>query len=267
MTSDSPEKETEPGTIVEMIERRPSLKPIWEHDWKTESLRQLPRTSMAISWHGIVLAAGCYPIVLGTGLAAFSFFNHGVQFDLEMFFGAVFYGLFSFVVSATCGMIMTIPAYLLLLAIGWMSGGAISGRGASGIFGGLTGFLVSTGGGLFIVGLPTQNWEVITFMGTAVLLAIVMGYLGAIWAGYRYRHDGFPFYDSLLATDKQFSIWFLLKLTTFVAVFSVICKAAGPVGINLGIAWAIYGVIQTLLVLCDQGFYWMGWRKRNPQKN
>ena len=95
-----------------------------------------------------------------------------------------------------------------------------------------------------------------------------MGYLGAIWAGYRYRHDGFPFYDSLLAIDKQFTIWFLLKLTTFVAVFSVICKAVGVTGLTVGIAWAVYVAFQTFLLLCDQGFgYWMGWRKSIPQKN
>ena len=264
MTSDSPEKET--TTIVEMIERRRSLKPIWEYDWRNESASQMPRTPMVISWCGIVFAMGCYPIVLGALIAAFSFFAHGIQFELEMIFGAILFAIFSFLVGATYGMIMTIPAYLLLQVIGWISGGAISGRGASGIFGGLTGFLVSTGGGLFIAGLPEYDWRVITFMGTAALLAIAMGYLGAIGAGYRYRLDGFPFYDSLFTADKQFSIWFLLKLTTLVAVFSVICKAAGPAGLCLGIAWAAYAVFQTLLLLCDHGFgYWRGWRKSNPQ--
>ena len=76
MPSDSPNKET--STIVEMVERQANLKPIWEYDWKTESVRQFPRTPMAISWYGIVLAMGCYPIVMGAIAVAFGIFTHGM---------------------------------------------------------------------------------------------------------------------------------------------------------------------------------------------
>ena len=265
MTSDSPKKET--STIAEMVERQAGLKPIWEYDWKTESVRQMPRTPMVISWYGIVLALGCYPIVMGACMVALAMFTHGVSFNPEMIGAAAFYVVIGFPVGAICGIVMTIPAYLLLQVIGWISGGTISCRGASGVFGGLTGFLVSAGGGLFFINPWMNAIQVLVFMGTASLLAIVMGYFGAIWAGYRYRLDGYPFYDSLFAVDKQFSIWSMLKLTTLIAVVTVILKAVGPLGLNLGIAWAVYGVLQVLLLLGDHWFgCWRGWRKSNLQK-
>ena len=266
MTSDSPKKET--STIAEMIEHRSNLKPIWEYDWKTESVRQMPRTPMAISWYGIVLAMSCYPLVLGAFMVVFWTCTYGVQqFSPEMIFGAVAYAVVSFLFCAVCGMVMAIPAYLLLQVIGWISGGTISGRGASGVFGGLTGFLFSTGGGLFFIYPWMDAIQVLAYMGTASLLAIVMGYFGAIGVGYRYRFDGYPFFDSLFAVDRNFSIWSLLKLTTLVAVLTVILKALGPLGLSLGIAWAVYGVVQVLLLLGDHWYgCWMGWRKSNLQK-
>ena len=266
MTSDSPKKET--STIAEMIEHRSNLKPIWEYDWKTESVRQMPRTPMAISWYGIVLAMGCYPIVMGAFVIAFAIFTNGmIPLNAAMILGAILYVVISFPVGAICGMVMTIPAYLLLQVIGWISGGTISGRGASGVFGGLTGFLFSTGGGLFFIYPWMDAIQVLAYMGTASLLAIVMGYFGAIGVGYRYRFDGYPFFDSLFAVDRNFSIWSLLKLTTLVAVLTVVLKALGPLGLSLGIAWAVYGVVQVLLLLGDHWYgCWMGWRKSNLQK-
>ena len=266
MLSDSPKKET--STIAEMIEHRSNLKPIWEYDWKTESVRQMPRTPMAISWYGIVLAMGCYPIVMGAFVIAFAIFTNGmIPLNAAMILGAILYVVISFPVGAICGMVMTIPAYLLLQVIGWISGGTISGRGASGVFGGLTGFLFSTGGGLFFIYPWVDNMQVLVIMEVGSLLAIVMGYFGAIGVGYRYRFDGYPFFDSLFAVDRNFSIWSLLKLTTLVAVLTVVLKALGPLGLSLGIAWAVYGVLQVLLVLSDHWFgCWMGWRKSNPQK-
>ena len=266
MLSDSPKKET--STIAEMIEHRSNLKPIWEYDWKTESVRQMPRTPMAISWYGIVLAMGCYPIVMGAFVIAFAIFTNGmIPLNAAMILGAILYVVISFPVGAICGMVMTIPAYLLLQVIGWISGGTISGRGASGVFGGLTGFLFSTGGGLFFIYPWMDAIQVLAYMGTASLLAIVMGYFGAIGVGYRYRFDGYPFFDSLFAVDRNFSIWSLLKLTTLVAVLTVVLKALGPLGLSLGIAWAVYGVVQVLLLLGDHWYgCWMGWRKSNLQK-
>ena len=266
MLSDSPKKET--STIAEMIEHRSNLKPIWEYDWKTESVRQMPRTPMAISWYGIVLAMGCYPIVMGAFVIAFAIFTNGmIPLNAAMILGAILYVVISFPVGAICGMVMTIPAYLLLQVIGWISGGTISGRGASGVFGGLTGFLFSTGGGLFFIYPWVDNMQVLVIMEVGSLLAIVMGYFGAIGVGYRYRFDGYPFFDSLFAVDRNFSIWSLLKLTTLVAVLTVVLKALGPLGLSLGIAWAVYGVLQVLLLLGDHWYgCWMGWRKSNLQK-
>ena len=266
MLSDSPKKET--STIAEMIEHRSNLKPIWEYDWKTESVRQMPRTPMAISWYGIVLAMGCYPIVMGAFVIAFAIFTNGmIPLNAAMILGAILYVVISFPVGAICGMVMTIPAYLLLQVIGWISGGTISGRGASGFFGGLTGFLFSTGGGLFFIYPWVDNMQVLVIMEVGSLLAIVMGYFGAIGVGYRYRFDGYPFFDSLFAVDRNFSIWSLLKLTTLVAVLTVVLKALGPLGLSLGIAWAVYGVVQVLLLLGDHWYgCWMGWRKSNLQK-
>ena len=266
MSLDLPKKET--STIVEMVERPANLKPIWEYDWKTESTRQFPRTPMAISWYGIVLAMGCYPIVMGALIVAIAIFTHGfASLSPEMILGAILYVVIGFPGGAICGMVMTIPAYLLLQVIGWISGGSISVRGASGVFGGLTGFLCSTGGGLFFIGPWMDYMQVLIIMGTGSLLAIVMGYFGAIGVGYRYRFDGYPFCDSLFVVDQHFSIWSMLKLTTWIVVLTVTLKAAGLVGLHLGIAWAVYGVLQVLLVLGDHWFgCWMGWRKSNPQK-
>ena len=211
---------------------------------------------------------GCYPIVMGAIAVAFGIFTHGmIPLSTEMIVGAILYVVIGFPVGVICGMAVTIPAYLFLQVIGWISGGTISVRGASGIFGGLTGFLFSTGGGLFFISPWMASMQVLIFMGTASLLAIVMGYCGAIWAGYRYRFDGYPFYNSLFVVDQNFSIWSMLKLTTWIAVLTVFFKATEPVGLSLGIAWAVYGVLQVLLVLGDHWFgCWMGWRKPNPQK-
>jgi len=263
MSSDLPKKET--NSVVEMAGYQTGLTPIWEYDWRTESVRQMPRTPMAISWYGIVLAMGCYPIVIAVIVVVALIFIHGISFQPEMIVGAIVFVVVGFPVGAILGAIMAVPAYLLLQVVGWVSGGAISSRGASGVFGGLTGFLCSTGSGLFII----YSWGSLTELIVTVvasLLAIVMGYFGAIGVGYRYRSEGYPFFESLFAVNKQFSIWSMLKLTTLVAVLSVICKAAGPVGFSLGIAWAAYTVVQVLLLLGDHWFgCWMGWRKANPQ--
>ena len=233
-------------------------------DWKIDDA-----TQMTISWCGIVIAAGSYPIVMGAFFFGFLFFTDGIPLNSEMIFSVFFYVVIGSLLGAIYGMVMSIPAYLLLQVFGWIAGGAITERGASGVFGGLTGFLASTSVSLFIFG---HEWimfpvEVITFMGTTVPLAIAMGYLGAIGAGYRYRFDGYPFYDSPFAMNKQFSIWSMLKLTVLVAVSTVIFKAVGPLGLSLGIALAGYGVLQLFLLLCDHWCgCWMGWRKSNPQK-
>ncbi len=233
---------------------------------ETNSVPQMEPKPIVISWGGIVIAAGCYPIVMGAFFFGSLFFTDEIPFNSEMIFSAIFYVLVGSLLGVVYGMVMSIPAYLLLRVFGWIAGGAISGRGTSGVFGGLTGFLASTSGSLFVFGHEWTMYpmKVTTFMGTTALVAIVMGYFGAIGAGYRYRFDGFPFYDSPFTTSIQFSIGSMLKLTMLIAVSTVIFKVAGPMGLSLAIAWAGYGVLQLLLMLCD---HWCGgWRKPDLQK-
>lgn len=262
MTSDASNKKTK--TIVEFVEENSNLPPIWENNWKTGSDLQMPRSPTAIAWYGIVLAAGLYPIVVVVGVLIFEGFRLGIPNGPEVIFWMLCGLLFSFTVGSILGIIMTIPAYLLLQLFGWISGDVISSRGASGVYGGLTGFLASTGGGSSFIGLTYLRYDDREFWFFCLLLpllAIVMGYVGAIWAGYRNRNQGFPFFEPLFVVEQQFTIWFLMKLTTIVAVLVVLCKAAGEPGLHVGIAWAAYCVVQTLLLLCDHGLrYWIGWR-------
>ena len=262
MTLESPNKKSK--TTEEFVEGNGYLPPIWEYDWKTESVRQMPRTPMAIAWYGILLAAGCYPIVVGLGVAVVEGFNLGFSRNPNAVFEVLVSLVFSFMAGAVYGMIMTIPAYMLLKLFSWVLGDVISGRGASGVFGGLTGFLASTGGGLVFVDVVVFSGDSffgLTYWACFALLAIVMGYAGAIWAGYRNRNHGFPFFEPLFAVEQQFTILFLMKLTTIIAVLAMICKAAGESGLYIGMAWVAYCVVQMLLLLCDHWLrYWFGWR-------
>ena len=158
---------------------------------------------------------------------------------------------------------MSIPAFGLTQFVRWSLKGIISERGVSGIYGGMTGFLCSSGGGLFFANwLPEmRSWEEWLAVVLASILAIVMGHCGAIWMGYRRRQEAFPFFEPIFAGEKQLTIGYLMKLTFVVALFAGAFKAAGPAGFYIGIAWLVYFFTQALLLACD---HWitLWWRGR-----
>ena len=151
--------------------------------------------------------------------------------------------------GAIYGVVMSIPAFFLTQLLRVSLKGMISGRAASGIFGGMTGFLCSSGGGWFFSFgmISLQDWQ----MYFPILLAVVMGHAGAIWFGYLRRNEGFPFFDSLFSFEKQITIGYLMKLTAIVAALSLVFKAVGSAGISIGIGWLVYLLLQTLLLVCD----------------
>ena len=148
---------------------------------------------------------------------------------------------------------MAVPAFLLARLLMWSLKDIISSRAASGIFGGLTGFLCISGGGLFFINgfPPASDMELRLFVLFLPLLAIVMGYVGALCSGYLSRFDGFPFYEPLFTFKKQITISYLMKVTLIVAVLAAIFKATGTGGINIGLAWLGYLLVQTLLLIGD----------------
>ena len=158
-----------------------------------------------------------------------------------------------FAVGLIYGIIMSIPAFFPTQLLRWILKGIVSDRGVSGIYGGMTGFLCVSGGGLFVAtGMPSmQNWQMWLPLVLAMLLAVVMGYVGAILVGYRKRDDGFPFYEPIFSFEKQISIGYMMKLTFIVAAVVAILKAAGVAGLYIGITWAVYLLTQTLLLVCD----------------
>jgi len=212
---------------------------------------------MGIVWFGIAISAGCYPLVIGAILFVWSIVAFGLNGSaLELIGGLICFVVIGFGAGMMYGVIMALPAYLLTRLLRWSSGGVISDRGASGIFGGMTGFLYSTGGSLpFMQPVPRlKGWELQVFillLFSSTLLAIVMGYLGAIWAGYRNRDDGFPFFEPIISVERKFTIGFMMKLTAVVAVLAIVCKAIGTVGLYVGIAWVAYFVVQAFLLFCD----------------
>ena len=150
------------------------------------------------------------------------------------------------------GIIMTIPAYGLTQLLRWRLKGVISDRGVSGIFGGMTGFLCISGGGLYLVSLMNyfDIWDLLVY-SSAILLAVVVGYLGAILAGYRRRNEGFPFFEPIFLVKKQITISSLMKLTLIVAVLVVVFKATGIISLYIGGLWLAYLLVQTLLLVVD----------------
>ena len=247
-----------------------SLRPIWEYDWKTESVRRMPRAPLLIAWYGIVFAAGCYPIVLSILVFAYWRPDLGFSTYAEMIIAVPCGLVIWFSLAMIYGIVMSIPAYLMLKFFGWILKAPVSSRAASGIYGGLTGFMCLTGGGLFlaITELPSgDDLEGLYFLIFTVVLAVVVGHLGAVWAGYRYRNQGFPFFDSIIPTNQKITIGFLMKLTAVVAVAATMCKAIGLAGLYVGIIWMAYFAVQLILLYCDHLFTrWLGWRKLRGDK-
>ncbi len=245
-----------------------SLQPIWEYDWKTETVRRTPQKPLTVAWYGIVFAVGCYPIVLSILMFAYWWPATGFSIfpiDPEVIIAVPCCLVIGFSVAMIYGVVMSIPAYLLLRLVNWIFRGPISSRAASGIFGGLTGFFCLTGGGLsFVIAGESLHGDLeeLYFLLFTAILAVVVGHLGAVWAGYRNRNRGFPFFDPLVSADQKITIKFLMKITTIVAVVVVICKAIGPAGLYVGVAWLAYLVVQIVLLYCDHLVtLWLGRRR------
>ena len=164
----------------------------------------------------------------------------------------ILFVLVSLMIGTIYGVIMSAPAYLLTQLLRWSLKGIVSDRGAAGIFGGMTGFLCTSGGGLFFAYLPFYGeiWDLLPLFLISIL-AIAMGHVGAICAGYRRRVTGFPFFVPIFSFKKQITISYLMKLTLILAVLAALFKAAGTAGVNIGIAWSTYLLVQTLLLICD----------------
>ena len=232
----------------------------WQYDSEAERTHRTARSSLGMPrlqlfsvWYGIVLAAGCFPCVLMLITLARS----TVTFDFPRSLPETLISIpFIFAISIPAGIagliwgsVISLPAYLLTQWLGWILKGILSDRGAIGIFGGLTGFLCTTGGGLIFADAgpaPFDFWFL-------PLLAIAMGHLGATWACYseRNRKPYVDFFEPILSLEKQITIGFLMKLTVAVALLVVILKAAGTAGLNIGIAWGFYIVVQACLLFCD----------------
>ena len=257
---DKAEQEPEP-------ESKPNLRAAWEHRGDPESKPESPVTPLGIAWFGIVLAAACYPIVITIISVVYSMVAYGVvRLPVHVIGMAVMFLTISFIIGMIYGAVMAVPAFLLTRLLSWSLQGMVSDRGASGIFGGLTGFLSISGCGLFFVdGTSTfRSWEQWLFFVSMPVAAIVMGYVGAIWAGYLKRNEGFPFYEPIFSLEKQITILYLMQLTLVVAVLAVGFKAAGAGGVNVGTAWLIYLLLQILLLVCDHGITrWLSWHSRS----
>ena len=262
MISDSPSQDND---MPQQAGRPPvaSRRAAWEYqgdvDWQPFSV-QVP---LDIVWSGIVIAAACYPLVVGAIILVAMGWPFGFEgFSFDVAATILWVSLVCFVIGLFYGILMTVPAYFATQFIRWILKGVISERGVSGIYGGMTGFLCVSGGGFFIASemyamRTLDTWLPMVF---ALLLAVVMGYVGAIWAGYRKQKAGFPFFEPIFSFDKQITIGYLMKLTFLVAALSVAFKAAGPLGLSIGISWLVYLLVQTLLLVCD---HWLtGWLSR-----
>ena len=222
------------------------------YDWDTDVVRE-KETSLAIAWSGIVIAAACFPNVIITLELIRMTIVHGFEeFPLNELHFVVVSMVANFFIGLIYGMIMSIPAFILTQILRWSLKGIVSDRGISGIYGGMTGFLCLTWGGwLSVLLLPHANFVELIVIS---VLAVVIGYVGAILAGYRKRNVYFPFYQPIFTFEKQITIGYLMKLTLIVAAFSVVIKAVGMTGLYIGIAWLAYLLAQTILLVCDHWF-------------
>ena len=245
---------------------KPARRVAWEYDGDPKTKVKLAPTALGLVWSGIVLAAACYPIVVGTGLTVWLTLLFGlVPVSLEGILSLAFFLFIGFVVGLIYGIIMSVPAYFLTQSLSWSLQGVISERGASGIYGGMTGFLCVSGGGLFFVDAVPYlgGWNEWLPQLLVLMLAVVMGHSGAILVGYRKRKAGFPFFMPIFSFEKQVTISYLMKLTFLIAAVSVILKAAGPAGLCIGIAWLLYAITQALLLGCD---HWLTRRLNRSQE-
>ena len=171
--------------------RRAALDYQSDADWQFYSV--LPINHV---WYGVVLAAACYPVVFGLFLLVFFGLPFGFQVLTVKLSAMLLWGsVFCFIFGLLGGIVVSVPAYFVTRFLRWSLQGVISERGVSGMYGGMVGFLLVSGGGLF-VGWTTamRNMDACLLYAFAFLLAIVMGHFGAICAGYRKQKAGFPFF-------------------------------------------------------------------------
>ena len=210
-------------------------------------------------WSGIVFAAAFYPFVLAAIVIGWMLL---LDINPEQIGTMIVVLPLGLMAGTFYGIIMSIPAFLLTQLLCWSLNGVVSERGASGIYGGMTGFLCISGGGLFLTNeMPSfHEWEIWVPWIFAYLLAIVMGYGGAIWFGYKKRHKGFPFFEPIFSFGKQITISYLMKLTFIVAASSIILKATNG-SFYIVIAWSSYFIVQILLLVCDHWVtFWLSQR-------
>lgn len=253
MTSDSRDTDsdmTEKDADSRLRNERPTDYYAWDPKIETE----LPPTALGIAWSGIVLAAACYPIVVEFIQLGWMTIAYGSgSFSPDMLGRMLGLSMVSLITGLVYGIIMSIPAFLFTVLLSMSFRGIVSDRGASGIYGGMTGFLCTSWGGLltFILVDGPPGYEGLLFLVPVSILAVVMGHVGAILAGYRRRHDGFPFFNPIFSFEKQITIGYLMKLTVLVAVLVIAFKAAGSAGLCIGITWLVYLLVQMLLLIVE----------------
>ena len=237
-----------------------SVRADWKYGGNPRSETEMSLSPFGMVWPGVVLASACCPIVIAGVMLIYGLFYLGLpwlEFGLVLSFLVI-----GFFVGMISGVIMSIPAFVLTQFLYWSFNGILSTRGATVIFGGMTGFLCVFLG-IFISdqGIPADpDWQTIIATFLVVLVSVAMGYVGAYWAGFLGRYDDFPFFEPILNVEKQITIGFLFRLTLMVAVLAVIFKAAG---LYIGITWLAYLLVQLFLLLFDHWITrWLSRRAR-----
>jgi hypothetical protein len=208
---------------------------------------------LTTAWGGIVLAGGFFPVIVFLVVVTYFAFSQGLTVSLQQLqpeIVVVIPGLAAaFCIGLVYAAIMSIPAILLLQLFRLLTNWMLTNRGACGVFGGLTGFLCSTGCGSFaILGPGGYDLRHLVIISTATAI----GHLGAVLAGFLHRRQtSFPFYSPLLDPNKRVSIKFIMRVTVGIAILVVGFKAMGPTGLVMGIGWSSYAVFQIALLLLE----------------
>lgn len=215
-------------------------------------------TPLGSAWLGIVFAGGLYPlIVLTIGAIVAVLFDGQRIFTPGWFPDALFFLFAVYMAGLFYAIAGSIPAYCLLQFCRFFTHWVLTERGACGVYGGLTGFLCMTGGGLYFLNSPILPEEIPVVFLSLVAGAVALGHLGGIHRCYLKRRskDWFkaPFFDP----NQRISLKFFMGLTVTVGIFVACCKAAGESGLSIGIAWAMYGLLQIFLLFVEHA-----WRAR-----
>ena len=141
--------------------------------------------ALAFALPGVLLAIVCYLIMVEVVFLVWSPLLPGfARSSSDLFARLLFSSVIVLVGGLIYGIIVSLLALLLKKFLCRILIGILSDRGASGIYGGLTGFLCVSGGGLYYCGGIgfSGKWFPLVVFGS--LLAITMGHGGAILAGY-----------------------------------------------------------------------------------